>query len=327
MRSDQFPTSSTALPTRRWSGRKLLIGVMAVFLVIILAVMARLLFAMLDTKLIWVFYLGASIGLLQNHIKRSRALWRRLNVLSDWLALERFNQSYSHPDLNGVTVIIPAYNEAATLRQTLNAIPSTVCGLPVHTLVISDGSDDDTPIVATQRQAYVCHSPLQRGQGAALRLGYHLALRHRSRYVVTLDADGQYIPSEMEILLRPLLDGEADFTQGSRRLGTYELESRLRIMGMFLFGWVIRLLTRHSITDSSNGFRAIRTDILDHLTLLEDQYHASELLIGSILKGYRVVERPITMLRRQAGTSKKGRSLVYGWHYARVIVGTWLRGG
>ena len=279
---------------------------------------------------IWLLYLGVAIvggSLLHSTVKRFNTMWTRLSILTDWLALERFDQTYERPDLSGVTVVIPAFNEAATLRQTLNAIPSDVSGLPIRSLVVSDGSNDDTPLVASQSGAYVCHIPLRRGQGAALRLGYHLARRYGSQFVVTMDADGQYVPSEIGRLLRPIMDGEADFVQGSRRLGAYELESRLRIAGVFLFGWMISLLTGHPITDSSNGFRAIRTDILGHLTLKEDQYHASELLMGSILKGYRVIERPVTMLRRQAGQTKKAWSLLYGIHYARVILGTWLRGG
>lgn len=278
----------------------------------------------------WMLYVGVGIvggSLLYGAVKRSRAAWDGVTVLTDWLAVERFDQTYERPDLSGVTVVIPAFNEACTLEQTLSAIPSLVGGMPIHTLVVSDGSDDDTPRIAARSGAYVCHSPLRRGQGAALRLGYHLAQRCGSRYVVTIDADGQYLPSEIERLLQPVMDGVADFVQGSRRLGAYELESGLRIVGVFLFGWIISLLTHHPITDSSNGFRAIRTDVLGQLTLKEDQYHASELLLGSILKGYRVIERPVTMLKRQGGHTKKGRSLLYGIHYARVILRTWLRGG
>ena len=269
---------------------------------------------------------GAAVVIYGAFVK-SRASWHRLSRLSDWLALKQFDQTYGDPDLSGVAVIIPALNERSTLAQTLSDIPPEICGLKVHALVVSDGSNDDTPEVASQSGAYVCDSPLTRGQGAALRLGYHLAERHHAQYIVTLDADGQYVPAEMENLLRPLIAGEADFVQGSRRLGTYESESRIRIAGMYLFGWVIRVLTHHRITDSSNGFRAIRIEVLRRLALNEDQYHASELLMGAIFKGYQVIECPVTMLRRKGGKTKKGRPLLYGFHYARVILGTWLKEG
>lgn len=330
MRGDKAPMKSHVGPAPRPHARNaaVLVGSALTFPTAVFA--WRIIDILRTTPPIWMLYLGAFIAagiLLHGTVKRSHATWNRVGVLTDWLALERFDQTYAQPDLSGVTVVIPAFNEAGTLRQTLSAIPSGVGGLPIHSLVVSDGSDDDTPLIASQCGAYVCHSPLRRGQGAALRLGYHLARRYGSHYVVTMDADGQYLPSEIEGLLQPIMDGEADFVQGSRRLGVYELESRLRIAGVFLFGWLISVLTRHPITDSSNGFRAIRADVLGHLTLKEDQYHASELLMGSILKGYRVIERPVTMLRRQAGHTKKGWSLLYGIHYTRVILGTWLRGG
>ncbi len=318
------------VPARRPRARHAALWVGSALIVSAAVLAWRVIGILRTTPPSWVLYLGVLLAggsLLQSTVKRSHATWHRVGVLTDWLALEQFERTYLQPDLSGVTVVIPAFNEAATLRHTLSAIPSSAGGLPIHALVVSDGSDDDTPRIASQGGAYVCHSPVRRGQGAALRLGYHLAQRYGSHYVVTLDADGQYLPSEIEGLLQPIMDGAADFVQGSRRLGGYELESRLRIAGVFLFGWLISVLTRHPITDSSNGFRAIRTDVLGHLTLKEDQYHASELLMGAILKGYRVIERPVTMLRRQAGQTKKGWSLLYGIQYTRVILGTWLRGG
>lgn len=330
MRGDRAATKSQGASAPRARGRHSTLWARSVVIFVTAVLVWRVSAVLRTIHPLWVLYLGLGIAggvLLRGTTKRSEAAWSRVGCLTDWLALERFAQTYGQPDWRGVTVLIPAYNEAATLRETLGAIPGAVGGVPVHSLVISDGSDDDTPLIASRCGAYVCHCPIRRGQGAALRLGYELARRCGAQYVVTMDADGQYVPSEIERLLQPVMDGEADFVQGSRRLGAYELESRLRIAGVFLFGWMISLLTRHRITDSSNGFRAIRTDVLAHVTLKEDQYHASELLMGSILKGYRVIERPVTMLRRQAGRTKKGWSLLYGIQYARVILGTWLREG
>ena len=79
------------------------------------------------------------------------------------------------------------------------------------------------------------------------------------------------------------------------------------------------------ITDSSNAYRAIRTSTLSKLSLSQDQFHTSELLIDAIKKGARVKEIGITIRRRQNGTTKKPKSLKYGWNFMKVIVGTWLR--
>ena len=69
----------------------------------------------------------------------------------------------------------------------------------------------------------------------------------------------------------------------------------------------------------------MRAEILGQVTLTQPQYQSSELLIGVLAKGYRVVEVPMTMRRRTEGRSKKGGNLVYGARYARVVLGTWWR--
>lgn len=249
----------------------------------------------------------------------------RLHQLVDDLALEDFRREYGEVSLGPVAVIIPAYHEAENIGQVLKEIPREVLGQPVSVLVVVDGSRDGTREVASRQGAYVCQARVNRGGGAALRLGYQVAVQRGVRYVVTLDADGQHVPSEMAGLLEPLLAGEADFVQGSRRLGVYHQDDAVRLMGVYLYGWLISFLTGQKITDSSNGFRAMRSDVVEHLSLREDQFYSSEMLIGAIRKGYRVLERPVTVRRRHSGSSKKGKNLVYGYHYMTVILRSWLR--
>jgi len=79
------------------------------------------------------------------------------------------------------------------------------------------------------------------------------------------------------------------------------------------------------VTDTSFGFRAMRAGIPATVTLTQPQYQSAELLVGVLRRGYRVVERPMTMRRRGGGHSKKGNNLVYGARYARVVLGTWWR--
>ena len=110
--------------------------------------------------------------------------------------------------------------EADSIGGVVDTVPNEVCGLDVSALVIVDGGDDGTEAVARSRGAYACVAPANRGQGAALRLGYRVALDHGARYVATLDADGQYDPAELPTLVQPLVDDEADLVTGSRRLGS-----------------------------------------------------------------------------------------------------------
>lgn len=240
-------------------------------------------------------------------------------------AVREFDARYSRPSLSELVVVIAAYNEEHGLGAVLADMPKECCELPVDVLVVVDGATDDTAEVARERGSYVCVARRNRGQGAALRLGYRLAAEHGARYVVTTDADGQYDNTEMAALLRPLLAGDADFVTGSRRLGREESDSRVRWLGVRVFAALASLLTLRRITDTSFGFRAMRAELACAVTLREPQYQASELLLGVLGRGARVLEVPMSMRLRGNGASKKGRSLVYGANYARVMIGTWLR--
>jgi hypothetical protein len=229
------------------------------------------------------------------------------------------------PEFAPVVVVIAAYNEAGGIGQVLTDMPRTCAGLPVDVLVVVDGATDDTAEIAREHGAFVCVAPSNRGQGAALRLGYHLAAEGGARYVVTTDADGQYDNSELEVLLEPILLDRADFVTGSRRLGAEDADSRLRWVGVRVFAVLASILTRRKLTDTSFGFRAMRAELATAVTLREPQYQSSELLLGVLAHGARVVELPMTMRRRGDGASKKGPGLVYGANYGRVMTTTWLR--
>jgi len=224
-----------------------------------------------------------------------------------------------------VVVLIAAYNEADGIGAVLDTVPPKCCGLDVASLVVVDGATDDTAAVARAHGAVTVEVPVNRGQGAALRLGYHLAAARGARYLVTTDADGQYDVTELPLLLEPLLTGEADFVTGSRRLGTNGSTDPVRRLGTRFFAWLVSVLTGQRVTDTSFGFRAMRVEVATGVTLTQPQYQSSELLIGALSKGYRVVERPLTMHPRGHGRSKKGNNLVYGLRYARVVLGTWWR--
>ena len=243
----------------------------------------------------------------------------------DTATVREFTQAEGEVRFAPVVVIIAAYDEEEGIGAVLDAVPSASCGMPVDTLVIVDGCTDGTAEVARRHGARVCQATTNRGQGAALRLGYRLARRGGARYVVTTDADGQYDLGELPLLLQPLIDDQADFVTGSRVLGRQETSDPVRHLGVRVFAALARALTRQRLTDTSFGFRAMNAEVTDAVTLVQAQYQASELLLGVISHGYRVVEQPMTMRARTAGETKKGNNLVYGMRYARVMVGTWWR--
>ena len=85
-------------------------------------------------------------------------------------------------------------------------------------------------------------NPINRGGGAALRLGYDILQKAGSAICITMDADGQHNPEEIEKILLPIVNDQYDFVIGSRILGEREKDSRLRIMGVYIFGWLISVL-------------------------------------------------------------------------------------
>jgi glycosyltransferase involved in cell wall biosynthesis len=242
-------------------------------------------------------------------------------------AADTFRDRYGADlQLAPILIVIAAFNEEESLGEVLMHIPDEVAGLAVETLVVDDGSSDATAEVA-QKYDRVRLARLVRncGHGVALRLGYALAAEYGARYIVTLDADMQWDPREMPTVLPPLLDDEADFVIGSRALGTAETDDSFRHAGVRLFASLVTLLTGVKVTDTSSGYRAMRTEVTQTVPQTQVQYQTSELLIGAIYAGYRITERPITMHKRFAGESKKGHNVLYGARYARVIMQTWLR--
>ena len=236
-----------------------------------------------------------------------------------------------------VAIVIAAYNEAGAIGPVIKALPAEVCGLATAVIVVADGCADSTAAEAAEAGAMVCDVPVNRGQGAALRLGYRIAREGQAKYIITTDADGQYNPAEMERLLAPVVAGEADFVTGSRRLGSQETKDMIRRTGVLFFAGTISLLTGQKISDTTFGLRAMRSEVTGAVQLSQPQYQASELLIGVITHGYKVAEVPATIHRRRVGESKKGQNplynmhipgvnnLFYGMRFARVAYGTWWR--
>jgi glycosyltransferase involved in cell wall biosynthesis len=232
-----------------------------------------------------------------------------------------------HPDVRfaPVVAVIAALDEEGALGTVLRELPREACGLAVDALVVDDGSTDATSAVARAGGAYVVRLGRNLGHGVALRVGYRLARERGARFIVTLDGDGQWNPTELARVLEPVVSGEADFAIGSRVLGAAETDDAFRQAGVHVFGALVRLLTGSRVTDTSSGFRAMRVEVTESVRQEQVQYQTSELLIGALAQGYRVVERPITMRKRMAGQSKKGHNVLYGMRYARVILSTWLR--
>jgi hypothetical protein len=251
---------------------------------------------------------------------------QQLSALLEGIAWEEFKAA-SLPERfrDKVAVVIPAYNEADSVAGVIRQVPREVCGEKTAILVVDDGSRDDTSEESAKAGAIVARHVINRGGGAALRTGYRLMAESAALVVVTLDADGQHVPAEMERLVKPVLDDDVDVAHGSRVLGEAEPNARSRELGIIFFNRLVSFITRTKVSDCSNGYRAVRTSVLPQLVLRQEQFHTSEFLIEAIKRGIPAKEIPVTVQKRAHGHSKKPAVVRYGLGFTNAIVRTWLR--
>jgi Glycosyl transferase family 2 len=251
---------------------------------------------------------------------------RQLSGALEGLAWEEFRQAKLPERFRDkIAILVPAYNEAENIGYVLDRMPAEVCGIPTAVLVVDDGSRDGSGDVAAEHGAAVARHVTNRGGGAALRTGYRLMVESGAEIVVTLDADGQHLPSEMERLVKPVLAGEVDVAHGSRVLGQADRNHFARELGIVFFNRLVSAITRTHVTDCSNGYRAVRTTVLPQLVLRQEQFHTSEFMIEAIKREIPAREVAITVEQRLHGHSKKPAVFRYGMGFANAIIRTWLR--
>jgi glycosyltransferase involved in cell wall biosynthesis len=217
-------------------------------------------------------------------------------------------------------VIIPALNEEDSLPGVLADLAAQWPDLDV--LVVDDGSRDRTADVARDAGVMVAPLPYNLGIGGALRTGFRYALRAGYQRAVQFDADGQHDPAEITKLLA-VLDEGADMAVGSRFAGEKNDYSvgRVRRRAMTLLRFTLRVLSGRSFSDTSSGFRAFNREtlVLFATTYPVEYMDSVEALLIAVYAGLRVVEVPIQMHDRVAGTaSNRNFKLIY--HYLRLFV-------
>lgn len=198
-----------------------------------------------------------------------------------------------------VSVIIPTRNEARAIGRVLSDLPSDIA---TEVIVVDSNSNDGTPEIAARLGAVVVREP-RRGYGQACLTG--LVKANSPDIVVFLDGDYSDRPSELPILLAPIIEGRADITLGSRLARRHSAGALPwhQVFGNRLAVGLIRLLYGLKLSDLG-PFRAGRTDVLHALALEETTYGwAVEMILKGALAGFRIVEVPVSYHPR-IGTSK-----------------------
>ncbi len=190
---------------------------------------------------------------------------------------------------------IPAYNEEATLPQTLRDLPRSLPGVErIEVLVVDDGSTDRTAEVARQAGAdYVVRLKQHQGLAAAFTVGLEAALRLGADLIVNTDADNQYRGEDIARLIAPLLEGQADIVVGDRGVAALEHFSPLKRLLQRWGSWVVAKAAGIPIPDATSGFRALTREAALRLTVLSDYTYTLETLIQAGARKMRVVYVPI----------------------------------
>jgi glycosyltransferase involved in cell wall biosynthesis len=215
-------------------------------------------------------------------------------------------------------IVVPAFNEEALLAESLQQL----CQQYANVVVVDDGSTDDTENIAARFQVFVLRHLMNRGQGAALRTGLDFALARGAQVIVTFDADGQHAVEDVDGLVQPVLQGDADVVLGSRFLGSTEGIPTSRRWILRLGVLFTRLFSRVKITDTHNGLRAFSREAAMKIPIAEDgMAHASEILDEIRRQGFRYCEVPVRV-RYSRRSLQKGQS---NWNSLR-IAGKFLLG-
>jgi hypothetical protein len=221
---------------------------------------------------------------------------------------------------NSLMVIIPAYNEEASVGEVVRAVREVMPGAPV--MVIDDGSVDGTAQAARDAGAELLRLPHHLGLGGAVQTGYRFAFEHGYQCVVRVDSDGQHNPGDIPILLEKLHSDNFDMVTGSRFLAPngYRVQW-LRRLGGLLFSLVLYPILGKRITDPTSGFAAVNRRALEVFSRsFPLEYPEIEALVVLQRKALRFCEVPVKMFRRRAGRSTIG-SMQAVYYMFRVLLG------
>ena len=192
-----------------------------------------------------------------------------------------------------ITIGIPAFNEAEQLPKILSKLKKITNSI----IVCDDGSTDNTSIIAEEFGAKVVKHEKNQGYGSAIKSIFQMASDMDSDVLITFDADGQHRIEDINKVLQPIKDEQADIVIGSRFLDDNNKVPRYRKFGIKLITQVTNASIKKHFTDSQSGFRAYKKEVLENIILTEKGMGIStEILIKASEKNFKITEIPIKIL-------------------------------
>ncbi|OGX41304.1 MAG: hypothetical protein A2984_02955 [Omnitrophica WOR_2 bacterium RIFCSPLOWO2_01_FULL_41_12] len=186
-------------------------------------------------------------------------------------------------------VVIPTYNEAKSIAGLVKEIQ----GLNLEVIIVDDGSQDDTSQIAQENGATVLKNQINQGKGASLIKGFSYVLSKDCDAVITMDGDGQHLPSDIPYFLRLAEYSDNGILIGNRMLKRKNMPF-IRVLTNKIMSGLISKITRQNVPDTQCGFRLIKRPVLEKINLKTSKYETeSEILIKASRLGFKIESVPI----------------------------------
>ena len=190
---------------------------------------------------------------------------------------------------------MPALNEENDIQRVIANLPRSLEGIEViQILVVDDGSVDKTAELAYASGAQVISHGKNRGVGAAFHSAVQFSLENEADILVGIDADGQFDPNEIPLLINPILENKADMVIGNRfNYGMPAEMSQVKFLGNQIVAKMISSITGQNFQDVSCGFRAYNRESLLRLNIFGEFTYTHETILSLMYQGLRITEHPI----------------------------------
>ena len=225
---------------------------------------------------------------------------------------------------NLVAVVMPAHNEAAAIGQVIFRLPRQIDRLQVIPVVVDDGSTDGTGNLASAQGACVVRHLTNLGAGAATITGLRAAQALGADIIVTMDADGQHNPEEVERLVQCLIEGGFDVVIGSRILDPHGMPASRFVANLFLNALTYMVYGK-IVSDSQSGFKVFSRAAVNALDLRSSGYEICSEIIGEIYrKDFRYMSVPIKPIYTDYSQAK-GQHFLNGVNLILGLLTRWVR--
>ncbi len=190
---------------------------------------------------------------------------------------------------------IPCYNEEEFLGETLSDLPESIEGIDtIETLIIDDGSTDDTVGVARENGIdHIVKFKKNKGLAKAFTAGLDACLKLGADIIVNTDADNQYVGEDIAKIVRPVVRGNAEMVVGTRDIGSIEHFSFIKKKLQYIGSWVVRQVSNTEISDTTSGFRAYSRDAALQINVISNYTYTLETVIQAGKKNIALEQKKI----------------------------------